>query len=513
MPNHSPSHSQTVSERGVLVILVALVLFSASVSVLFFLNEGIRLDEAQSLWQTSQSPEEILKMLSDNVHVPGYHLTLHVWQSVLTPTVTTGRALSLLFFLLTIPALYKLGEYAYSRVTGLFAATLFAISPFMNWFGNEIRMYTLFALLTTLSHYFYLKLWHKQPAWVWLCYTAIAVVGIYTHYFFAFVLFAQAVYFFFNRQQFHSRALQTFGASALVVALLFLPWILFVFTGADGGVGSQPFLLSPTPVNLFNAFSHFFFGFQPDTINTLIVSLWPLIALAGFLALHEQRSASPVTTYLLIGFVLPVTIAFVVSILITPIFLSRYLVLAVMPIFLFVSWIVMNYPRTLSGIVQIALVLLMLTTLTVEAFHPQTPVRENFREAVADINREATERDMIVLSAPFTVYPFDYYYTGNSGVYTIPPWNRYRGEALPSFSEEDMDALMRQNAPWRDRVWLLVSFDQGYQDKVEHYFDNSFTQIDHRVYSPGLELYVYEVPDWYDDDRATEVATENNTGS
>ncbi|MEX0672724.1 MAG: glycosyltransferase family 39 protein [Candidatus Paceibacterota bacterium] len=506
LPTDRSSH---ISEKTTLLTLITLVVFAAAVSHIFFLYEGIRLDEAQSLWQTSQSPREIIKILSDNVHVPAYHLTLHVWQSVLEPTVVNGRILSLLFFLLTIPALYKLGEIAYNRATGLFATTLFTISPFMNWFGNEVRMYTLFALLTTLSHYFYLRLWRKQPVWVWACYTLIAIIGIYTHYFFSFVLLVQAVYFFFNQKQFHSGAFLSFLASALVVVLAFSPWLLYVFMGVDGGVGSQPFLVTPTPVNLFNVFSHFFFGFQPDPINSMIVSLWPLIALAGFFALRNQRSTSPVTSYLLVGFILPVAIVFLVSILITPIFLSRYMVLAVMPIFLFVAWIVINYARPLSTTVQIALVFLMISTLTIQAYHPETPVRENYREAVADINKEVTARDMVVLSASFSVYPFDYYYKGHAGVYMIPPWERYRGQELPPFSEEDMNLVMRQSAPWHERIWLLLSYDQGYQEEVKRYFDNNFTEIYRKEYSPGLELYVYEVPDWYDDSPQVEAQVVN----
>jgi uncharacterized membrane protein len=77
--------------------------------------------------------------------------SLHFWRLFVGDTVSVARMMSLAFYLLSIPLLYVLGKQAYSRQVGLFAALLLALSPFMNWYGSEIRMYTLFTLLVSLT--------------------------------------------------------------------------------------------------------------------------------------------------------------------------------------------------------------------------------------------------------------------------------------------------------------------------------------------------------------------------
>src|SRR5690348_2034841 len=89
--------------------IAAMVGFVLLVSITLLSHQSLRLDESQSLWQTSHSPHEILSIVASDVHVPLYHFLLHYWQMFLGNGVTTARWLSLLFFLATIPAAYFLG--------------------------------------------------------------------------------------------------------------------------------------------------------------------------------------------------------------------------------------------------------------------------------------------------------------------------------------------------------------------------------------------------------------------
>src|SRR5581483_4334119 len=139
-----PSARSATLSFATTVALVAMMLIPIALSIFFFAGQSLRLDEAQSLWQTSRGFLDILTIVAGDVHVPLYHELLHLWRLYFGNTITAARDMSLLFYLLNIPALYFLGKLAYNRATGLFAAFLLSISPFMNWYGNEIRMYTLF---------------------------------------------------------------------------------------------------------------------------------------------------------------------------------------------------------------------------------------------------------------------------------------------------------------------------------------------------------------------------------
>jgi mannosyltransferase len=46
---------------------------------------------------------------------------------------------------------------------------------------------------------------------------------------------------------------------------------------------------------------------------------------------------------------------------------------------------------------------------------------------------------------------------------------------------------------YHENVWLVLSYDQGYQKDIKSYFDNHYQQIGLMSFSPGLAVYGYKV--------------------
>ncbi|MBX4198394.1 glycosyltransferase family 39 protein [Candidatus Parcubacteria bacterium] len=473
-------------------ILVGLILFVIILSLAVFSRQSLRLDEAQSLWQTSHTPTKILNILAQDVHVPLYHMVLHFWQLFLGSTVVTGRMLSLIFFALSIPAMYYLGKRAFNSSISIFATALLAISPFMNWYGNEMRMYSLFTLLTILSQYFFIGIYKKQDSDSWIGYFLVAFFGIFTHYFFWFVLLVQAIFYFMYKDLFLKGSLKRFISIAIILGLAFTPWIIYV--QILGTVGNQaPILTIPNTVNVFNTFSQFIFGFQNDHLNTILVSLWPLTVLLGFLALRENERVSPEVIYMVMSVLIPIAAAFVVSVTLRPLFVSRYLILTIPSMYLLISWIFSTYPRPLRKALGVILIFAMLAGLAVEVINPSSPVKENYRQAADYLEQHASAQDVIVLSAPFTIYPVEYYYRGPTPVATLPIWNRYETGAIPPFDENKLQQEIDTVKGSHDKAYVLLSYDQGYEEKIRLYFETNFQRLELKEFSPGLKLYVYQL--------------------
>jgi hypothetical protein len=276
----------------------------------------------------------------------------------------------------------------------------------------------------------------------------------------------------------------------------------------QGQAGFQtPLLPTPTTVNLFSAFSQFLFGFQNDHINTVFLSLWPITLIFGFLTLRRDTRLSPVSEYLLASVLVSVLLAFGVS-FIHPIFVSRYLIFTVPAMFLLLASLFGSYTPRFAAIIRFGLVAVMMLTLGIEIASPTTPVKENYAGAAQFIQAHATPQDAIVLSAPFTIYPFQYYYRGSAPVSTLPNWDQYAYGPIPPFNESKMPTQIRQETNGAQNVWLLLSYNQGYQSTVKSYFDDHYRRILEKSFSPNLDLYEYQLR--YDTTAATH-ATASST--
>ena len=400
--------------------------------------------------------------------------------------------------MLTIPATYALGRTVFDVRGALFAAGLVTLSPFMTWYGTEIRMYSLLALVVVLNQLFFVRLFQGAGRAAWAGYALTAVVGIYTHYFFWLTLVTQAVFFLAQRRRFpRGTFTRLLGVAGLLLAAI-APWELFV--RAQGGSGNNtPLLISPTSVDLSNTFSQFFFGFQDDRINTLLVAAWPVAVLLVLLAVQKAKRVPAEVGYFLLTGLLPIAAAFVVSVTVRPLYISRYLILALPSLMLFLTWMFNTYGRRTGRLLGTAFVLVMVVTSLHQALAPTTPTKEDYQAASRFLQTAAQPQDVVVVSPPFTSYPFDYYWQGTAATTTLPVWNRFVAGTAPAFDAATLPQQVQQIAGSHHDAWLVLSYDQGYEKTVLDYFDSHYERRTTRQLSPGLQVVQfrlrYDIPD------------------
>ena len=473
------------------------IIFLQLLAVLIFLTYSlplsIRLDESQSLWQTSFSMRQLLSSLSQNVHVPLYHVLIHGLQIVFDNSIFVSRMFSLVFYLISVPVFYGLGTYLYNRKTAFFATTLYGISPFLVWFSSEIRMYTMLILITMLVHFFFMRLMREPRPLTWWAYALCCLVGIYTHYFFFLVLMSHFIFFFTTvRKNFTQGQLLPFLSIILLVIASFLPWLLKVFSGS-GVDDAKPVLDPPTSIDVFNVFSNFFFGFQVDAINSIILSCWPLLLVLLFLGLNRKHSPNVETRFLIAVTAVPLLCAYVISMIYQPLFLSRYLIIVLPSMFLLVARLADIYKPTPAVLYKSTWVVIVSASLLVQLKSSDTPTKENYAQASAYVSREAGGEDVVVASAPFSVYPVLYYYTGPASIKTLPIWNRNSETVIPKFDSATLPKEAESIAGSHERLYLILSYDQGYEEQIKNYFDTTYDQEEHIEFSRDIHVYVYRL--------------------
>ncbi len=120
-----------------------------------------------------------------------YYFLLRVWL-LLGDSEVWLQSLSVLFGVMTIPAVYALGSKFLHRKVGLIAAALLAIHSFHIDRSELLRSYSLLTLLVVLSTYTFLALLESSGRkGLWALYVLFSTLAIYAHTFAIFVLCAQ----------------------------------------------------------------------------------------------------------------------------------------------------------------------------------------------------------------------------------------------------------------------------------------------------------------------------------
>ena len=174
---------------------------------------GVPIDRAIALsslleplqWSPTATTGDVLhNLLLESNHPPVYFMLAHWWMELFRPSadslVWIGRSLPALLGVISVPAIYFLGKFAFnSPLVGQCAAAMMAVSPYGIYLAQEARHYTL-GILLVIASLFCLILSIKRiqeqaiiPLWtvaIWLIFNCL---GIASHYFFVLTLCAQAI--------------------------------------------------------------------------------------------------------------------------------------------------------------------------------------------------------------------------------------------------------------------------------------------------------------------------------
>lgn len=182
----------------------------------------------------SVRPFKIIRDTFDNEpsHPPLYYMITNIFLSALGVSDFSVRLPSVLFGTLTIPFLFLLGRRLHSEEMGLVAAGIFATAPYQIYYGQEARMYAMVLFIAVVSTWLLVELSSRRregSSWIgwprWMAYAICLTAGIYTHYFFIFIVGIHLLYVAMSHIR--DRMFLAYWCVAVIgPAMLFLPWVL-----------------------------------------------------------------------------------------------------------------------------------------------------------------------------------------------------------------------------------------------------------------------------------------------
>jgi len=205
--------------------MIWLILIAALGLRLIGINQSLWLDEAISANVAKMPINQILSNFSINdFHPPVFYWFLNLWVNFFGSSVMMMRLSSVLFSLITIFGVYKIGKKIKNKQVGLWAAGLTAVNPLMIYYSQELRMYAMAVMWLTWAIYFWVKIVKKDDSkrnWIW--FNLFVFLAFTTFYGSAFLIGAMVLYFLFNKE-WKNLAKSVLGAILAVLIVSPLLW-------------------------------------------------------------------------------------------------------------------------------------------------------------------------------------------------------------------------------------------------------------------------------------------------
>ena len=307
--------------------LIPILMLISSIPTVF--SSSVWVDEVYSLELAKKSLFDVIKIDAMDVHPPLYYILLNIsymlfWDVLGNNYIWIGKFVSIIPYIV----LMILGFTVIKKRDGEITAFLFNIfiigMPQMLNYSTEIRMYSWGMLFVTCSFIQMIPILHNEPQLMknYVGLTVFSVLAAYTHYFAcvsAIVIYAELILIMLIRKNF--KEIKNILISGIGVVVLYLPW-LFIFLGQASAVSENYWI---PPVTFRTIKDNLLFMFSTgDTISKVVVIL---IFLLGSVCavIHFAKNDCPEAACGIGIWGGTIVIGIVLSIVIRPIFVSRYM--------------------------------------------------------------------------------------------------------------------------------------------------------------------------------------------
>ncbi|MFK8186292.1 MAG: glycosyltransferase family 39 protein [Phormidesmis sp.] len=446
--------------------------------------EGMWLDELTSLEDIQDGDG----LPPQNLFRPLYYVLLKGWFHFGSSDAWL-RGMSVIFAVMTIFLLYRLGERLLGRGQALTAATLMALSPLFINHAQEVRMYTLSTCMTLAGTLFLanglLSENSRKPSHAsllgWCSFRLLAILTVPLN---ITLLFADvvAVGLRFRHQR---GALLRFGAWLGVLLVVWSPCIFSVIqtTAPDAPyslhhIGRVPPGIDDA-IRIFKFLTVWPFAVQTNAIAALFYKAFTLL-LIGLISLallrkHQSQSLLWIASW----FFLPLIPIFAFSYVSTPIWVIRYLLFVSPYLFLLLAaalgqlWQQWRPAAVLIGLVY----LLMVSGGLVRYYSVQD--RPDYKFIVETIEQLEKPGDVIVWSH-FYKKALPHYYQGPSEVIYNP--------TRDIDSAADIEAWLNNFPETPSRIWLVLNGKAKNHESIKEQIESMFTVKAEFQYDQGSKV-------------------------
>lgn len=483
-----------VSRRTAVLGLLALSAIGLTLRLSTILTRGLWLDEAVTVRQTNTTLWDVIDTQVHGVHPPLFHILMHYWVTAFGTSELAIRTFALVFGVAAIGLAFYAGRTLYDRRTGLVAAGIIAFSPYLIWYSQEARMYSMLLFFGLLSVTLLAVAVRKNRARDWAAYFLVTLLGLFTHYFFLVLFGGEILYFFAVEVVGRARRLRRersadsprrrvrlrsdlpgLGAWLLVttvLSMLMATWMLrsVFLEPSNPGASSSPLLGSlfksglgygqvpPSLALRFNdvvqVLAEMTVGFHASWAMYGLVAMWPILV---YIALVMLDYAGPVSreTKLLLFAASGIPLLWLLGQWQGQVLASRYFIAVAAPAVLLTARVVALMGNRGRTWLLIGCTALLLVAWADQSYNPQNMMRYDNRAAIGYVVSSYRAGDTLIYEPFYTSDIMNYYVPSTIDAYGFPMFGDY-GHVRSAKTElgQDLDRV----AGGSQRVWLILSF-------------------------------------------------------
>lgn len=466
---------------GIIGMAAGAALLGVSVYLCFSID--IWYDELFTMGLAEQSCGKLISITARDVHPPLYYLIVKFFldlSSVITGSIhpaVIGKLVSVLPFLLClIYALTKVRKHFGMLCAGIFSFLLFTM-PQLADYTVEIRMYSyaLFFILAAMLHAYELVHGEKKKKWLdWTALTLYSLAACYTHYFACVAACMVYLYLLVSLCRAHKmkREGKAFFVSGLLCGGAYMPWLLLAVTGQVGQV-KENYWIQPLGWRSLGGCAKFLFQpfFAGEKLNAVLAVLLFLCyggLFIGMILKWIRRNENKDTTLfaagcvgVLLGIVL---FGFLVSFLLRPIFVYRYMLPALGVFWLAFALLVSGLKEKKFLFIPLLVLLVVIGFRNYRAFYGEEMWKRVQMEQAKEVFERIGEEDRLIfnfdqMQAAASYYlqnqTYLWYGTPEELICEIYPHNH--GLVEDVFSDEKGIAALKELLKSGETVWFLGS--------------------------------------------------------
>lgn len=471
--------------KRIFFLLLLIIILGFSLRLYNLGSESVWIDESYTILGASQQTiPEVIKSIELTEGKPFLsHMLLHFWMDYFGNSEFSLRFMYLIFGTLSIFVIFFVSKNLFDWRIGLLSSLMLSTSMIQVLYSQEIRSYTLFALLTLCSYYFFIRIIKENNYILYFYYILFTSLAANAHYFNFFNIFIQNLIIFLVLSL-KVEQIKKWLLSQLIILILFIPSFFILIKQVKWvHAAFQDLLIFKLHIGWFGQMGVFIFLVPILLLILMFIFVFSVKHKIDFLSFINKFKFSE-KTFLLILILVLLTLLFNISKLISPSFLTRYHFFLIPFYYIFISKGVMLIKG--KKMQAIFIILILLVNFYSLGVYYSTIKKEQWREAVEFVELNSGENDLLIFNAAYLDTPFNYYYKGDLEQVRRDSSQNINLSYLIPFEH------IQEKISTKSGVWLILSHDFWSQGFYKNQLDELYLLTLHKEFKE-IKVYYYKI--------------------